>query len=163
MNYIIDGYNLAFVTDTISQTLKKGDTEIAIKQLIHYVRSVVNKKNSKVIIVFDGPNDSQPKKLREGSVDILFSKKPQTADDIIRTFIRKTANKSKWTVVSSDNEIIFTAEDHGVNTMKSSQFKDLKIKQAKSKKSLGIENKSNPNNIDVNYWKEIFNSGKNNE
>jgi len=160
MNYIIDGFNLAFKIENISQTIKNGNTENAISLLIHFVQAILNKRSSKIIIVFDGQDDNQPKKIKHSGVDILFSKKPQTADDLIRNFIRKTNNIQKWTVVSSDNEIIYTAKDHGAKTMKSVDFINLK-KRHSAKDTFEKENeKRNPENIDVDYWREIFNSGK---
>ena len=163
MNYIIDGFNLAFIIKSISTVLKQGNTEKAIKQLIHFVRSATSHKKGKIIIVFDGQDDIQPKQIMQGPIEILFSKKPQTADDIIRNLIRKTIDKDKWTVVSSDTEIIFTARDHGVRTMKSGTFKNMKNKSSAKDSSKPIIEKTNPDNVDVDYWQRIFNSGKPNE
>jgi predicted RNA-binding protein with PIN domain len=163
MNYIIDGYNLAFTIKTIAPVLKQGNTEKAIKQLIHFVRSVTGHNKSKIIIVFDGQDDLQPKKIKQGALEVLFSKKPQTADDIIRNLIRKKLQKDKWTVVSSDTEIIFTAKDHSVGTMRSEAFKNMKNKSS-AKNSITTDNdKINPDNVDVDYWRSIFNNGKRNE
>ena len=160
MNYIIDGFNLAFKIQNISQSIKNGNIGKAITQLVHFVNSKVNISTSKVIIVFDGQDDNQPKKAKLNGVDILFSKKPQSADDIVRDFVRKTDNINNWTIVTSDNEIIYTAKDHGAETMKSSDFINMK-KKATSKERFETEkNKRNPENIDVDYWREIFNSGK---
>ena len=161
MNYIIDGFNLAFKIESIAQSIKIGDTNKAIKQLIFFVQSRLSGKNSKIIIVFDGQDNNQPKKTSYNGASILFSKKPQTADDIIRDFIRKTHQIKNWIVISSDNEIIYTAKDHGAKTMKSVDF--IKIQKTNSAKNdLSIEKeKSDPENIDVDYWRKIFNSGKN--
>jgi len=160
MNYIIDGFNLAFIIENISQTIKNGNTEKAISQLLHFVQTTLYGRSTKIIIVFDGQNDNQPKKIKHSGIDILFSIKPQTADDLIRNFIRKTNNIQNWTVVSSDNEIIYTAKDHGAKTMKSLDFINLK-KRNSVKNTFEKENdKKNPENIDVDYWREIFNSGK---
>jgi len=162
MNYIIDGFNLAFVVKNITGTIKEGATEKAIRQLIHFVRSAINIQNSKVIIVFDGADDNQPKKIKDGAITILFSKKPQTADDIIRNFIRKTANKDQWTVVTSDNEILFTARDHGMQIIQSATFKNMeKQKERDTSNSEMEKSKHNPDNIDLDYWRDIFNAGQN--
>lgn len=160
MNYIIDGFNLAFKIESIAKSIKNGDTNKAIKQLIYFVQSRLNSKGSKVIIVFDGQENHQSKKSSFNGASILFSTKPQTADDIIRDFIRKTSHIKKWTVISSDNEILFTAKDHGANTMKSVDFINMRKKNGNKNNSSIEKEKNNPENIDVEYWQEIFNSGK---
>jgi len=161
MNYIIDGFNLAFKIDHISQTIKDGNTEKAITQLIYFVRSLCNKKNVKIVFVFDGRDVYQSKKVKHNGVDILFSKKPQTADDIIRNLIRKTKNKDTWTIVSSDNEIIYTAKDHGIKIIKSDDFKNIQTINSSERMLQKEKDMRNTNNIDIDYWRKIFNSGKN--
>ena len=160
MNYIIDGYNLAYTIKAITPILKDGNTEKAIKQLIHFVQSATSHQTGKTIIVFDGQDDIHPQKIKQGPIEILFSKKPQTADDIIRNLIRTSVHKDKWTVVSSDLEIIFSARDHGVRSMKSEAFKNMKNKFSAKNSIKAHKDKINPDNVDVAYWQKIFNSGK---
>jgi predicted RNA-binding protein with PIN domain len=160
MHYIIDGYNLAFKIENIYKTINQGQTQKAISQLVHFVRSVLNKKNSKIIIVFDGQTTNPFDKQEYPGVEVIFSKKPQTADDIIRNFIRNTANKNKWTVISSDTEIIYTAKDHGAKSITADNFLKMKSTTPKKDTLKSIELKRNPDNIDMDYWRKIFNSGK---
>lgn len=160
MNFIIDGYNLAFMIDKIAQSVKNGNTEKAINQVIHYVQQKFVAKHPKIIIVFDGQNYSDFEKNYNRNLTILFSKKPQTADDIIRNFIRKTEQIKNWVVVTSDNEIIYTAKDLGAGVMKSTDFIKMNV-SGLPKKSTAVENKKmNPGNVDIEYWRNIFNSGK---
>lgn len=162
MNYIVDGYNLAFKIEQSSQNIKDGQTALVIKQVVHFVKSGIKDQRSKTIIVFDGKETNQPSKTSYFGVTLLFSKKPQTADDIIRNFIRNTKNIDKWTVVSSDNEILFTAQDLGAHTLKATDFIRMRNKLLQGKQKLsGNFNKQNPQNIDVEYWRKLFNSGNN--
>ena len=160
MNYIVDGYNLAFKIEQSSQKLKDGQTDLVIKQVVHFVKTGIKNQRSKIIIVFDGQASTRPSKSSYRGISLLFSKRPQTADDIIRNFIRKTKNIGKWTVVSSDNEILFTAQDHGAQTMKVTEFIQMRNKLLPGQRKLsGNFNKQNPQNIDVEYWRQLFNSG----
>ncbi|KAA3614108.1 MAG: hypothetical protein D8M58_18105 [Calditrichaeota bacterium] len=161
MNYIIDGFNLGFKIDHIAQNIKKGQTDLAIKQIIRFVLSKI-KSPGKKIIVFDGREQSGQSHQQMAGIKLIFSRKPQTADDIIRDFIRKTKNIENWFVVSSDNEIIFTAQDLGAKAIKSDQF--LKQSAAAKKNKTHIQDKkSNPENVDVDYWKKLFEAGNDSE
>ncbi len=91
MNYIIDGYNLAFKDMDLSRLIKAGQTEQVIPMLIKKIQNLLKFPSGRVIIVFDGKDGYYPQN-RFRSVEIKFSKKPQTADDIIRDFLRKAAN-----------------------------------------------------------------------
>jgi predicted RNA-binding protein with PIN domain len=159
LNYIIDGFNLAFKITNIAPKLRKGQIDLAIKQLTQFVKSRIKNSKSKIIIVFDGRDNHGQSVTQLAGIKLLFSRKPQTADDIIRDFIRKTQNIEKWYVVSSDNEIIFTAQDHGAKAMKSDDFLKQTFTAKKNKNPISHE-KSNPENIDVEYWRKLFEAGK---
>ena len=154
MNYIIDGYNLGFKINSIATHIKSGNLDLAIQKLTQFVRTCIKDPKSKVLIVLDGQDSFNPKSINKAGIKLVFSKKPQTADDIIRDFIRKTKQLKNWCIVSSDNEIIYTAKDHGARTMKSIEFTNLK----KKSKSLSeqYKKKTNPQNIDLDYWRSVF-------
>ena len=155
MNYIIDGFNLAFKIKHIVPNLKLGKIDLAIDQLIQYLKSKLTKSGSKIIVVLDGQKYSSQSYPGRAGIKIIFSKKPQTADDIIREFIRSSANISKWCVISSDNEILYTAKDHGAQTMKSGDFLQ------KSRIDVQPDSQKNdPQNIDIEYWRGLFNAKK---
>ncbi len=158
MNYIIDGFNLAFKISSIAPNIKKGQIDLAIKQLTHFVRSKIKNSKSKVIIVFDGRDFAGHSKSKLAGINLIFSRKPQTADDIIRNFIRTTPNIENWCVVSSDNEIIFTAQDHGAKALKSSEFLKQSFATKKNENNIS-KNKSNPDNVDIEYWRNLFETG----
>ena len=158
MNYIIDGFNLAFKIPNIAQNLIKGQTGLAIKQLTHFVQNKIKNSKSKIIIVFDGRGPHGQTQTQASGIELIFSHKPQTADDIIRDFIRQTDKIGNWSVVSSDNEIIFTAQDHGAKVIKSDEFLKKELVSWKNKNQVR-DNKTNPENVDVEYWRKLFESG----
>ena len=156
-NYIIDGYNLGFKISSIAKWISAGETENAIQLIRNYVMSRLGQKADQIILVFDGKTGNPAGNPKHGKIKILFSKKPQTADDIIRQFIRSQKNTSQWIVVSSDSEIRFTAEDMGAKAMTSENL-IASLKQNRNKSQTKINNeKYQPENVDVNYWLDKFN------
>jgi hypothetical protein len=159
MNYIIDGYNLAFKIKSIHNQILGGNTGKAIVLLIQFVKQQLHSKAEKIILALDGEKSSANKSNLSG-IELWFSNKPQTADQLIQAFVRKLKNPRNWTVVSSDNEIIFTARDHGVNVLKSENFVNQKTAASVKNK---FSQKENPQNIDLDYWLNTFNSNKDDE
>ena len=155
---IIDGYNLAHKHPEISLWLKKGDTERTIHLLINWLQHGPGRKYTNIILVLDGKRGHSNQQNFSSNIKLIFSEKPQTADDIIRNFIRNATNPSDWTVVSSDNEIIYTSQDHGAHTIKSETFiAQFSVNpKSKDKRSNGSTEKYNPENIDVDYWLKQF-------
>jgi len=159
MNYIIDGFNLAFKIKPIANLIRQQSLDLAIKQTAQFVVKKIGANKGKVQLVFDGQSHNLSGAPAIHGVAIRFSKKPQLADDIIREFIRSTADISSWTVVSSDNEIKFTAEDHGATAMTSEQFINFVPRTLRHRK---LE-KPDTSNIDIDYWKKLFNTGPSDE
>ena len=153
MNYIIDAYNVGHKISAAAEWLSKGQTEKAIPIILSHIQSALPQAGE-IIAVFDGKSGNLQSRFPSTRIKIKFSKKPQTADDIIRNFIRRQANPSNWTVVSSDNEIVYTARDMGAKVQTAQQFTN-----AKTPKTRISENpeKYQPGNVDVDEWLKIFN------
>ena len=162
-NYIIDGYNLGYKIPSISKWISSGETDRAIQLITNYVNKLTPGAGQ-IILVFDGVKESSGNSSKQAKFQIKFSKKPQTADDIIRQFIRSQKNASRWTIVSSDSEIRYTAADMGAEVMSSEQL-ITSLAQGKSKNQNQInKEKYRPDNVDVDYWMDKFNqSGENKE
>ncbi len=159
MNYIIDGFNLAFKIDSIAPLIRKGALDAAIRQTALYVSKKLTGNKGRIQLIFDGQSHNKTGLPAVYGIQIRFSRKPQLADDIIREFIRSTPAISEWTVVSSDNEIKFTAQDHGAKAMTSEQFIRYTPRKPRHKKN----EKPGVENIDVDYWKNLFNTGPDND
>jgi predicted RNA-binding protein with PIN domain len=159
-SFLIDGYNLGFKVPAIADTIKAGKTDLAIRQIVAHVQPLARQKNVSVLIIFDGKYGINSSKPNTGSLKIRFTKKPRIADDEIRDIIRKSTQKDRLIVVSSDNEIRFTAQDHGVEFMRSEEF----LKQIANKtkfQSNETHLKYDPDKVDIDYWLDQFQSKKN--
>ena len=158
MNYLIDGFNLGFKDNTIAAWLRKGDTERAIDMILRRVRRNVQKAG-RLLVVFDGRKYIFSKPVGYSGIEIIFSKKPQSADDIIRQKLRSLSDTSVWMVVSSDQEIIHTAKDLGARFMRSEEFLKESSSGKTNKENMDSGEKYNPKDVNIDYWLEQFKRG----
>lgn len=156
MNYIIDGYNLGHKLPNAAVHLKRGETDKAIQIILSYIRSALP-SGGKIIVVFDGKKGYFPDQPHPSGFTVKFSRKPQTADDIIRNFIRNQSHPKNWTVISSDNEIIYTAQDMGAKVLK---FLNSGFSRKKGSASAEYGEKYQPQNVDVQEWLKLFKEGE---
>jgi predicted RNA-binding protein with PIN domain len=158
-NYIIDGFNLGFKIPEIARWIKSGQTDRAIQLILNHVNKSINIRANQVIVVFDGRHSSNQELPAYSNITVRFSNKPQTADDIIRDFIRNCKKPEDWVVISSDSEIRHTARIMGSELKKSESFADSN-KNKKQKLNPAMREKYNPNSVDVDYWLKQFGSGE---
>lgn len=156
MNYIIDGYNLGHKLPNAARHLKQGETDKAIQLILSYIRASLS-STGKIIVVFDGKKGYFPNQAYPAGLTIRFSRKPQTADDIIRNFIRNQAHPKNWTVISSDNEIIYTAQDMGAKVLKTLKSG---FSGKKNSASVKYDEKYQPQNVNVQEWLKLFKQGE---
>jgi predicted RNA-binding protein with PIN domain len=155
-NYIIDGYNLGFKIAAIAEWIRNGDTEKAIYLVENYIRNRLVNKAGRIIVVFDGKKRTLSLNSKRSDIQVIFSTKPETADDVIRQFLRSTKKVKDWIVVSSDNEIRYTAEDLGAQALSSEFFIEKYSQTAKNDFPVNHK-KYNAENVDVDYWLKKFN------
>ncbi len=153
---IIDGFNLAHKFPPIAQKIKSGEIDAALTLTLNQVKKILSPKVSRLIVVFDGTDNPHHYPSGHPNIKIMFSRKPETADDIIRNFIRNTDDVNEWTVVSSDNEILFTARDHGAKTAKSENFKRRIDRAGRPGRTALNPEKYNPEDVDLDYWLPLF-------
>jgi len=155
-NYIIDGYNLGFKIPSIARWIRKGETDKAVKLIKNYVLNRFAVRADQLIIVFDGKAQMHDPDPQTKNLKVIYSSKPETADDIIRNFIRTVKNIRQWVVISSDNEIRYTAEDLGAKALSSEDFVNAYLEKSGSDLPINKE-KYKPENIDLEYWLKKFN------
>jgi len=104
---IVDGYNVT----------KKGYAEISLEQqrnrLIAGVGGLVAQTRAEVTVVFDGAERVHGLPPAPRGVRVLFSKKGETADDLIRRLVRAEPAGRPIVVISSDKEVIDGVRRHG--------------------------------------------------
>lgn len=106
--YLIDGYNLLYETD-----LETRD------DLVRMVHDFCSRLNKNAIIVFDGYS---PEDLSTTLVEVKFV---GDADLEITQIMKKNNNPTALTLISSDKDLIYSANQNKIKVIKSEQFEYL--------------------------------------
>jgi predicted RNA-binding protein with PIN domain len=145
IHIIIDGYNLIRQSGYLSN-LDLQDIQLGRRALVDMLAAYKKIKAHRITVVFDGtraPRFSQQRDRQKG-ISILFSHNGESADAVIK----KMANREKQQalVVSSDLDIVRSAESSGAATISALDF-ESKLTMAAN--MAGME----PNRDDYNGWK----------
>ncbi|WP_433049726.1 NYN domain-containing protein [Dactylosporangium sp. CS-033363] len=110
---IVDGYNVT----------KKGYAEISLEQqrnrLIAGVGGLAAQTRAEVTVVFDGAERVHGLPPAPRGVRVLFSRKGETADELIRRLVRAEPAGRPIVVISSDKEVIDGVRRHGAYPLSS--------------------------------------------
>jgi predicted RNA-binding protein with PIN domain len=109
---IVDGYNVVFRTPRLRE-LAAASLERARDELVRRLEEGYRGRRARVTLVFDGARDvpAPGRSRRHGTVRIVFSEPPATADDVIRRMVDALARhhghrgRLPCRVVSSDQEL----------------------------------------------------------
>lgn len=124
MHIIIDGYNLIRQSDSLRDferiSLERGRDEL-IRRVAEYRKA----RGHKITVVFDGWQGGSPEeeRLREDSVHIVYSRKGETADEVIKRMVRAERG-IELVVVSSDREVAAAAARAGGVAISSPAFEE---------------------------------------
>ena len=121
MHIIVDGYNLLGVRGFLV-TGTRGDIEVFRESLIGDLSRYKQTKGHAITIVFDAwkiRGGSESLEHRHG-VRIIFSREGEKADAVIQRLIRE--GEDTYAVITSDREIIRTAQTYGALSMTSGEF-----------------------------------------
>ncbi len=123
LHIIIDGYNLIRQSKSLS-ILDLQDIQLGRDTLVDMLAKYKKVKSHRITVVFDGttaPRFSQQQDQRKG-ISIIFSHQGESAD----TVIKKMACKERQgaLVVSSDQDIIQSAQASGAATVNANDFEN---------------------------------------
>lgn len=104
---IVDGYNVT----------KRGWSEMSLehqrKRLVTGLGGIAAQTGDEVTVVFDGAERVHGLPPAPRGVRVLFSKKGETADELIRRLVRNEPSGRPLIVVSSDREVADGVRRHG--------------------------------------------------
>lgn len=109
LQYIIDGYNI-IKHEQFTRNVRSKDPRRSLLEIIRSKKLCGSLKN-KVKIVFDGFRDSRFHSGNNFGIEVIFSGE-SSADDLIKSLLKKTASPKNTIVVSDDREIKFFAKDY---------------------------------------------------
>jgi uncharacterized protein len=155
--YIIDGYNLIHRVDVLRARLNKSlesarlflITKLSEHQIIHHI---------KISVVFDSKEGPVLNPVFKTNIDVIYSKPPSNADQVIKNIIDKNKNRHDLLIVSSDQEVMFYAKASGCRFISSENFYATVNDKNKMKKSENLEEKSNPqmSKKEIAQWMDLF-------
>jgi predicted RNA-binding protein with PIN domain len=124
--YVIDGYNIIKHPQFAKQLPKKiQDSRIALSDFIR-VNKLCGSRNNKIVIVFDGYQDSMYTNP-DTEIEVIFSRR-ESADERIKSLVSDSGNVKNMVVVSDDKEIKFFAKSCGALVRGIEEFLNLKEK-----------------------------------
>ena len=154
--YLIDGYNVIYKIPEI-KPLMKTDMESAREKLVLLLTNYFSNKRTEVIVVFDGLSDISDFNVHSNpKVKVLFSKRNQKADILIKSIADERLNKSLTTIVSSDHEVYQYGKVSHCKVIKSEEF--IKKTRAKSFSYENIIKTHILSKDEIQFWKQIFNN-----
>jgi predicted RNA-binding protein with PIN domain len=117
MKLLVDGYNLLHASGVFGQPADAPTLENSRQALLGYLAENLSERDrSRATVVFDGKD--APKGLPEIStyqqINILFSRRKQSADDLIADLIAAEKQPRELLVISSDHGVQRSARQRGV-------------------------------------------------
>ncbi len=153
---IIDGWNVCWKIPEISRLIPEK-LETARTRFNLLVQQHFTGKNVIYKIVYDGQPFIYNKNVSQ-ETNVVFSKNPEKADDLIIKFLQKQHNASNWTVITSDRQLSYKIKNLGAEILNAESFinKLTRIKM----KFRHDDRKDTPSMKpeDISYWLYKFNS-----
>ena len=128
MHIIIDGYNLIRQSDSLKR-LERFSLEEGRNGLIKRVAGYRKLKNHKITVVFDGWIDGsvREERLKEDGVYIVYSKRGETADKVIKR-MAMAGKGGEIIVATSDRDVADSVVKAGGVAISSPEF-EARIKE----------------------------------
>src|ERR1700757_334501 len=98
---LIDGHSVIFAWPELRK-LHQRRTSLARETLAKQLRDYQDWTGVRVVLVFDGKGDNVTAQADPHDIQILYSRKGQTADSIVERLASKYANDFDVTVATSD-------------------------------------------------------------
>ena len=162
---LIDGYNLIRNSERLSQQESRGGLEAGRDSLIRSLAAYQAATGDRVTVVFDGDEGIGfvPWARGRARVGVIYSRPPDTADDVIVAEIRRSHGKKAMLIVSSDREILRATRRNRLAGVTSEEFETEMIRRAaEGPQRPGSERgvRESPVEGDAAYWERAFGSEK---
>ena len=120
MRWIVDGYNVILADNRLAKLLR-NDSETARAEFLSEIQRSGKLGKQKVTVVFDGKFSSSAERIAN-NIDVRFSARGETADDLIKIEVGTSAKRRSLSIVTNDHAIINYARECGANVVKSQDF-----------------------------------------
>ncbi len=122
---LLDGYNVILAVPELARHMDRG-LQSAREALVRLCQAYRVRRGDigRLYVVFDGrdAHASGSQEQHHGSVTVLFTQKPEEADERILSVIEAQRGRSRCVVVSNDNEVSNNARAFGARVMSVQEF-----------------------------------------
>jgi len=158
---LIDGYNLLHKDGDLKNHAERS-LEEARDRLIAAV-AAYRSGDTEIVLVFDGRGGGGRIKTSTAGVRILFSRYPQSADQLILEIIERERRKSRLTVVTSDRKDIGRiAQAEGVRCISSESFL-RRLRRGAVTAPPQADKPAETSTEEMDYWIRCFGSNEERE
>jgi len=153
---IVDGYNLILRSPRLKPGAQRTLRE-ARDKLVNLLAWMMGGNDARFIVVFDGaelPGRDEP----AGRVQIMYSRPPEKADDVIRRLVeKKVGGEERITVVTADIEVARHARAMGADVSLADLFLASALGDAGGEGGEGeAEKPVSLSKKELQEWAEIF-------
>jgi len=129
IHIIVDGYNLIRQSNYLN-SLDLEDIEMGREGLIEMLAAYKKIKAHRITVVFDGARAPYlaPQRDRRKGISIIFSRSGESADAVIRRMAAQENQRAL--VVSSDLEVMRSADSSGAATISAGDFENKLVLSA---------------------------------
>lgn len=121
---IVDGYNLLHKLVDIAP-LVNSDLERARERLESRLLGYRSGRDVRLTVVFDGSAAGVGSSVPVPGIEVIFSRAPEKADEVIVGLVARHAHPRSVTVVTSDGAVARQARDLGAKTLSGEEFAAL--------------------------------------
>ncbi|NKB70797.1 MAG: hypothetical protein GKR89_27315 [Candidatus Latescibacteria bacterium] len=161
---LIDGYNLIKTIPRFG-CHERTSLEAARRALQQVLVAFSRRTGIDISLYFDGDADDRGEGRGQPSLRIVFSRAPQTADDLIKAACQDK-HGAKWLrVVSSDKEIRRFARRHRIRSVSAEEF-DLELDRPVAGPQEGTEINEESlrerpmDEAEIDAWERLFAQGR---
>ena len=129
---IVDGYNMIFAWEVLSQTART-DLDAARRQLLDRLSSYTGFTKCRTVVVFDGykVSGNPGEKGHFHNLQVVYTKENQTADAYIQSLVREIGKNYQVRVATSDALVQLSSLGSGVLRMSARELEEEVSRTAK--------------------------------
>lgn len=121
---LVDGHSMIFSWDELRQ-LHEQRMELAREALCQRLQVYQDVTGERVVVVFDGKQEAVAGERRPDDIQILYSKRHGSADEILERLACKYATDHDLTVASRDRAVLDMVSSFGANAISANGLADL--------------------------------------
>ncbi len=158
ITYIIDGYNVLHRLEP--ELLAAGELAAARRELEARLRSFLGSRGRgvRLVLIYDGDDVGRPSRSSRERLEIVFSRPPRKADDLILDRCREPRGRGDVRVVTSDwKDIGGPVRPLGVHHVSSEDFiRYIESPSTADLESQSVEKPEGSDRGEVGEWLEAF-------